>query len=131
MLSSLMKPRGTYKLVHKGLANRDLGNGDLVAGRSLVNRGRALDGLLDPLARSEMRCRRILRSLRDEIIGCGGGDALRIRQVFQTPREIYRLELELPELGYQRTTLLDRDALEELLEADEVREIVRSSALRG
>ena len=59
----------------------------------------------------------------------GEGAHLRIRQVFQTPREIYRLELELPELGYQRTTLLDRDALEELLEADDVREVVETATL--
>ena len=103
-----MKPRGTYKI---------------------ANRGRALDALLDPITRSEMRSQRILQSLRDEIVGGGNGQTLRIRRVFRTPREIYRLELELPELGYQRTTLLDRDALEELLEADEVREIVRAVAL--
>ena len=103
-----MKPRGTYKI---------------------ANRGPALDALLDPILRSEMRSQRILQSLRDEIVEGGGGQTLRIRQVFWTPREIYRLELELPELGYQRTTLLDRDALEELLEADEVREIVRGTAL--
>ena len=103
-----MKPRGTYKI---------------------ANRGLALDALLDPIVRSEMRSQRILQSLRDEIVEAGGGQALRIRQVFSTPREIYRLELELPELGYQRTTLLDRDALEELLEADEVRRIVRSTPL--
>ena len=103
-----MKPRGTYKI-----ANREL----------------ALDALLDPIVRSEMRSQRILQSLRDEIVDAGGGQTLRIRQVSSTPREIYRLELELPELGYQRTTLLDRNALEELLEADEVREIVRSTTL--
>jgi hypothetical protein len=105
-----MKQRGTYKI---------------------ANRGRALEGILDPIARSEMRSQRILRSLRDEIIGGGNRQTLRIRRVFRTPREIFRLELELPELGYQRTTLLDRAALEELLEADDVREIVRSSALDG
>ena len=103
-----MKPRGTYKI---------------------ANRGPTLDTLLDPIVRSEMRSQRILRSLRAEIVEGGRGQSLRIRQVFSTPREIYRLELELPELGYQRTTLLDRDALEELLEADEVREIVRSATL--
>ena len=110
MLGLPMKPRGTYKV---------------------ANRGRALEALLDPITRSELRSQRILRSLRDEIVGAGGGQSLRIRQVFRTPREIYRLELELPELGYQRTTLLDRDALEELLEADEVREIVRTLPLDG
>lgn len=100
-----MKPRGSYKI---------------------TNRGRALH-VLDPLSRSELRSQRIIDSLRSEIIDGGVGQTLRIRQVFQRPREIYRLELELPELGYQRTTLLDRDALEELLEADEVREVVRVS----
>ena len=54
-----------------------------------ANRGSHLDALLDPLTRSEMRSQRILRSLRDEIV-CGGG-SLRIRQVFRTPREIFRL----------------------------------------
>jgi hypothetical protein len=105
-----MKPRGTYKI---------------------ANRGGALDALIDPLTRSEMRSQRILRSLRDEIVGGGGGQTLRIRQIFRTPREIYRLELELPELGYQRTTLLDRDALEELLSAEGVREAVDLTALEG
>ena len=104
-----MRPRGTFKI---------------------ANRGSAFDALLDPIARSEMRAQRILRSLRDEIVDGGAAGSLRIRQVFQTPREIYRLELELPELGYQRTTLLDRDALEELLAADEVRQIVGTGTLR-
>jgi hypothetical protein len=105
-----MKPRGAFKL---------------------VNRGRGLDTALDPLLRSELRSQRILRSLRDEIVGAGGGQTLRIRQVFRTPREIFRLELELPELGYQRTTLLDRDALEELLAAEGVREAVAGGSLEG
>jgi hypothetical protein len=39
------------------------------------------------------------------------------------------LELELPELAYLRTTFLDRDALEELLEADDVRSLVEGSTL--
>lgn len=105
-----MKPRGTYKI---------------------ANRGAALDALIDPLTRSEMRSQRILRSLRDEIVGAGGGQTLRIRQIFRTPREIFRVELELPQLGYQRTTLLDRDALEELLEAEGVREAVGRGAIDG
>jgi hypothetical protein len=103
-----MRPRGTYKI---------------------ANRGGALDAFLDPLLNSERRVQRILESLRSEIVEAGNGRSLRIRQVFRTPREIYRLELELPELGYQRTTLLDRDALEELLEADEVRAALGATAL--
>ncbi len=114
-----MRPRGTFRISRRGQLGR---------GRSPV------DGF-DPIAdaylalRGDRRLRRILESLRSEIVECGAGRNLRIRQVFQTPREIYRLELELPELGYQRTTLLDRDALEELLEADDVRAVVRASAL--
>ena len=105
-----MKPRGTYKI---------------------ANRARSLGARIDPLMSSELRSQRIVDSLRDEILGGGHGQNLRIRQVFRTPREIYRIELELPEMGYLRTTLLDRDALEELLAVDEVRERLRSSPLDG
>jgi hypothetical protein len=103
-----MKARGSYKI---------------------ANRARAFDGLIDPLGRSERRVQRILESLRSEILEGGGGSNLRIRQVFRTPREIFRLELELPELGYQRTTLLDRDALEELLAEDAIRAVVGQGSL--
>ena len=51
----------------------------------------------------------------------------RARRIFERPREVFRLEIENPELGYQRTTLLDRAALEELLAFGEVRERVRLS----
>jgi hypothetical protein len=105
-----MKVRGTYKI-----ANR--------------SRSVALE-YPDPLVHSEMRSQRILASLRNEIVA-GAGSSLRIRQVFESPREIYRLELELPEFCYQRTTLLDRDALEELLEADDVQQAVRTSIAEG
>ena len=99
-----------------------------ISRRSGTARAPDFDSFLDPILGGNRRVRRILESLRNEIVEGGGGRNLRIRQVFQTPREIYRLEFELPELGYQRTTLLDRDALEELLEADEVRALVQPSA---
>ncbi len=102
-----MKSRGAYKI---------------------ASRHRAFEDYLDATQRSERRVQRIIESLRSEIVS---GSQLRIRRVFQNPREIYRLELELPELGYQRTTLLDRDALEELLAADDVRAVVRTSVLGG
>ena len=105
-----MKVRGAYKLGNRGRS-------DAVA-------------YPEALAQREMRSQRILASLRNEIVG-GAGSSLRIRQVFETPREIFRLELELPEYCYQRTTLLDRDALEELLEADDVRQAVRTSIAEG
>jgi signal transduction histidine kinase len=89
----------------------------------ILSRSRSIDDLVDPLARGDRRMRRIVESLRSEILE--GGGLVRIRQVFENPRQIYRLELELPAMGYQRTTLLDRDALEELLAIDEVRALVR------
>jgi hypothetical protein len=100
-----MRPPGSYKI-----ASRD----------------RAFDAFLDPRVRGARRVRRIVESLRDQITGGGEEAGLRIRRVFSTPREIFRVELDVPELGYQRTTLLDRDALEELLAADAVRARVRS-----
>jgi hypothetical protein len=100
-----MRPPGSYKI---------------------ASRPRAFDALLDPRARGARRVRRIVESLRDQIVDGGEESGLRIRRVFSTPREIFRVELELPELGYQRTTLLDRDALEQLLAAADVRARVRT-----
>jgi len=80
---------------------------------------------LDPLARGLGRAQRIVDSLRCEISNSEYARELRIRQVFTNPREIFRIEFEVPEMNYQRTTLLDRDALEELLEVDEIRALLR------
>jgi hypothetical protein len=100
-----MRPPGSYKI---------------------ASRQRAFDAFLDPRLRGAHRVRRIVESLREQIVDGGHETGLRIRRVFTTPREIFRVELERPELGYQRTTLLDREALEELLAADAVRARVRS-----
>jgi hypothetical protein len=118
MLAAMQSP-GSFKIAHRPRL-----------GRNPAAQNTMADPYLDPLLSDDSRSQRVLASLRSEIIEGGGGRNLRIRRVFRTPREIFRLELTLPELGYQRTTLLDRDALEELLEADEVRAIVGSSALR-
>jgi hypothetical protein len=88
-----------------------------------------LEACLRPFLASDARSERIVESLRNEIVETGGGQNLRIRLVFREPREIFRLELELPSLGYQRTTLLDRETLEHLLDADEVRAVVRIADL--
>ena len=112
-----MKPSGRYKLAYR--ERRPPLYGD----------SHGPERLLARFAASERRVQRILESLRNEILEGGGGTNLRIRQVFETPREIYRLELELPELAYLRTTFLDRDALEELLAADDVRELVEGANL--
>jgi hypothetical protein len=123
MLAPSMKPYGTYKIAHRRVSTRDS------LGRHPERRDIDFDPLLDPILAGGPRLQRLLDSLRNEIIEGGAGRNIRIRQVFREPREIYRLELELPELGYQRTTLLDRDALEELLETEGVREIIHTSAL--
>ena len=87
----------------------------------IASRNRSFDAVGDPALGGVQRVQRILDSLIQQILQEGGCQSVRVRRVFSTPREIFRLELELPEFGYQRTTLLDRDALEELLEIDEVR----------
>jgi hypothetical protein len=108
MLRRVMNPSGAYKI---------------------ASRNRSFETHLDPSLRSQRRVQRIVTSLQNEIVGGGGGERLRIRRVIKDPREIFRLELDVPELGYQRTTLLDREALELLLQAEEVRALVRPSAL--
>ena len=122
MLASSMKPHGTYKIAYRRVPTDD------GLGRHPARPDIDYERLLDPVLDGGPRLQRILDSLRNQIIEGGGGRNVRIRQIFREPREIYRLELELPELGYQRTTLLDRDALEELLETEEVREIIHASA---
>ena len=89
-----------------------------------------MDPLLDPTGR-DGRAQRILDSLRSEILDTAGAGSVRVRRVMQSPREIYRLELEVPDLGYQRVTLLDRDALEDLLATDDIRSLVREAVVGG
>jgi hypothetical protein len=89
----------------------------------IQTRARGLDDELAPELRAARRARRILDSLRHEI--SGGEGTVRVRRVFERPREIFRVEIESPELGYLRTTLLDRASLDELLRAEEVRARVR------
>jgi hypothetical protein len=104
MLSSAMTIRGSYKI---------------------ASRSGAFDGYLDPAVRCARRVERILDSLRAQITADDTDKTVRIRRILSEPREVFRLEIEIPEQGLQRTTLLDRHALEELLEAEEVRERVR------
>jgi len=103
-----MRPPGSYKI---------------------ASRQRSYEDFAEPELRSERRARKLIDSLRTQIVE--GEHGLRIRRVFTTPREVFRLELELPELGYQRTTLLDRDTLEELLAIDEVRAVLRRQLRLG
>ena len=99
-----MKPHGTYKLSYR---NRVSDEQEFAM--SCLNLGRE---------------QRIVDSLRLQILDGGPDQSLRLRQIFSTPREIYRLEIREPEVGYSRVTLLDEDALEDLLETEAVRERV-------
>jgi hypothetical protein len=92
----------------------------------IARRPRSEGPALESLGIRHSRCRRIVDSLCCEILE---GQNLRIRQIFEQPRAIYRIELDKPEMSYQRMTLLDEDLLEELLEIDEVRNRV-ARALR-
>lgn len=132
--SGRMKPHGTYKIRHNSRPE-GFAVGPVAAPRDLASSAEAALVLAE---RADARLQRLLDSLREEILEAGESCDLRIRRVFVEPREIFRLELARPEFGYQRTTLLERDALEELLESDAVRAIVETQvaeengrALRG
>jgi hypothetical protein len=87
--------------------------------RILTRSSRAVEDQLEPALAGERRVQRILASLLAEIRS--DDTVVRARRVFERPREIFRLEIERAASGYSRTTLLDRDALDELLEHHEVR----------
>ncbi len=95
------------------------------------NRQGSLEHALAPELRGHRRIQRIIDSLRLQILEAGEDSQFRIRRVFQQPKEVYRLEIQLPEWSYQRTTLLERDALEELLEWDGIRERMQQAGALG
>lgn len=115
-----MKPHGTYKLRH-GMRRRSFPVATLAMPLDLSHRAEAL---VASVQRADAQAQRVIDSLRDEIVQAGDACELRIRRIFLEPREVFRLELARPEYGYLRTTLLERDALEELLESEGVQEIV-------
>ena len=94
-----MQPPGSFKIAHRRTSTPDV---------------------MDRLAPGEARVRRIVDSLRAQL-SAGEARDLRIRQIFDDPREIFRLEYALSGVNAQRTTLLDRDTLDELLDTDAVR----------
>ena len=101
MLGLHLKPPGTFKL--------------------LGHTRRIAPDAMDPLSLCDDRSDRIVNSLRTQILEGDDEQSLRIRQIFNDPKEIYRVEIERPNRGYHRTTLLDRDALEDLLATDDIR----------
>lgn len=68
-----------------------------------------------------------MHALATEIEADRAQGELRIRQVFETPHPIYRIEFEVPTRRYQRITLLPGDALAALLERDAIREALNPS----
>ena len=77
------------------------------------NRRRTYDVYVDASTIRARRIRRILESIQQDL---DQGGTASVRQILRGPIELYRLELELPELAYQRTTILDRETLTTLLE---------------
>ena len=115
-----MKPPGTYKIRYQRDAN--------VGARWMSPLDDPIERALHGVTLAERRTRRIVDSISDEIREGGEGSTLRIRRVFVAPREIFRVEIQRPDLGYQRTTLLGRDALEALLECDVVQTAIEDGA---
>jgi hypothetical protein len=112
-----MRPPGSFKIARRY-------HPECVSTTAAANSD--ADACLPPLFAGAQRSDRILDSLREEILESGEGSSLRIRRVFREPSELFRLELRLPEFDYSRTTLLGREALEELLETDGVRSLVEA-----
>ena len=117
-----MKPSGTYKIRYQRAPE------PAFPLRALSHGVDPIEGALYRIATAERRTQRIIDSISDEIRDGGEQSALRIRRVFREPREIFRVEVERPDLGYQRTTLLGREALEALLESDAVRSAMKDPA---
>ena len=89
-------------------------NGRIPGSFKLANQRRAYPAYDDPwsLVGGGARVHKIIASIQSDI---GEGGTCRVRQILKNPRELYRLELERPDMAYERTTILDRHALEELL----------------
>ncbi len=88
-------------------------NGRIPGSFRLSNRRRALE-VEDPWSVvSSPRIGRIIASIQSDL---DEGGTCRVRQILKSPRELFRIELERPDMSYERTTILDRDALTQLLE---------------
>jgi hypothetical protein len=88
-------------------------NGRVPGSFKHVNQRRSFGSFDEPWIAGDRRLGRILESIQADI---GEGGTCRVRQILKNPRELYRLELERPDMAYERTTILDGDALEQLLE---------------
>ncbi len=61
----------------------------------------------------ERRLRRILSSIQRDV---DEGGTARVRQILGGPRELYRVEVERPDMAYLRTTVMGAEALALLIE---------------
>jgi len=111
-----MKPSGTYKIRYQRAQRASDVDVD------------PIEEMLSRVVGGERRAQRIVESICDEIRDGGEDVTLRVRRIFSNPREVFRVELDRPDLGYQRITLLGRDALESLLEVDDVRDALDLAA---
>jgi len=85
----------------------------------VASRHRSFETSLDPAVQGKLRVKRTVESLREEIRD--EATTVRARRIFERPRELFRLEIQNPDMGYQRTTLLDRETLDALCSEDAVR----------
>ena len=75
---------------------------------------RFFEDQLDPEDRRELRCRRIVESIQKDL---NEGARALVRQIAQTDSyDLYRLEIERPDVAYERITILDHEAMAVLLE---------------
>ena len=89
----------------------------------IPSRNRSFEAYLDPSAREARRVQRIVESLRGEIQD--EATTVRARRIFAQPREVFRLEIENAQMGYHRTTVLERAVLDALRADDEVGQRLR------
>ena len=60
-----------------------------------------------------MSLKAFIASIQQDV---GLGGTATVRMIIDSPEELFRIEVDRPDMAYQRTTILDRDALEALLE---------------
>ena len=76
----------------------------------IARRNRAFESQLDPNVREARRVQRLVESLRGEIQD--DATTVRARRIFAQPREVFRFEIDNPQMGYRRTTVLERPLLD-------------------
>lgn len=91
----------------------------------LRSRNRAFEAYENPACRRMRRDARWIDALCKEILSVGEAGRVRLRQIVAAPAALYRLELDRPDLAYQRIALLDAESVRVLLHDEAVRSVVR------